>query len=275
MTVRAPFAPSSPAAPQRRGAVLPARSRWPNGNTDPPPRTKALVISLVASRQCATSCLGRTRPHRGNSHRGWCGVSRRTRGGRYCRARYYHPTLQRFVSEDPIEFGGGDVNLYGYVGNNPLRYVDPLGLEWQAVIGVSGSLGGGPFLVGGLFGGGGTNIIFTSSGQIGVQFTATASAGVGLYAGVGVQAGGGYSRCPTKPGLSVNRVGQVDLNAGWGPVNRGVSAQYDPSAAGIQIQSGVARAGVGFGIQASAGVSQVVTIGTPALFGSGRKDGCQ
>jgi RHS repeat-associated protein len=30
----------------------------------------------------------------------------------YFRARYYHPTLHRFISEDPLEFGGGDVNLY-------------------------------------------------------------------------------------------------------------------------------------------------------------------
>jgi len=47
----------------------------------------------------------------------------------YYRARYYHPTLQRFVSEDPIEFRGGDVNLYGYVGNRPTFSGDPLGLK--------------------------------------------------------------------------------------------------------------------------------------------------
>jgi RHS repeat-associated protein len=29
----------------------------------------------------------------------------------YYRARYYHPTLQRFISEGPIGFTGGDVNL--------------------------------------------------------------------------------------------------------------------------------------------------------------------
>ena len=125
------------------------------------------------------------------------------------------------------------------------------------------------------FGGGGANLIFTSSGQIGLQLTATASAGVGLYAGAGVQAGGGYSRCPTKAGVSVSRVGQADFNAGWGLANRGVSVQYDPSAAGIQVQGGVARAGVGYGIQASAGISQIVTIATPAFFGAGRKDGCE
>jgi RHS repeat-associated protein len=46
----------------------------------------------------------------------------------YYRARYYHPALQRFLSEDPIGFAGGDVNLYGYVGNGPVNFVDPEGL---------------------------------------------------------------------------------------------------------------------------------------------------
>ncbi|MCC6141994.1 MAG: hypothetical protein IT389_15420 [Nitrospira sp.] len=45
----------------------------------------------------------------------------------YYRARYYHPRLQRFISEDPIGFGGGDANLYGYVGGNPLTWRDPTG----------------------------------------------------------------------------------------------------------------------------------------------------
>jgi RHS repeat-associated protein len=46
----------------------------------------------------------------------------------YYRARYYSPRLQRFISEDPIGFGGGDVNLYAYVGNDPVNAKDPLGL---------------------------------------------------------------------------------------------------------------------------------------------------
>ena len=31
--------------------------------------------------------------------------------------------------DDPIGFAGGDVNLYGYVGNGPLGAVDPFGLQ--------------------------------------------------------------------------------------------------------------------------------------------------
>ena len=35
--------------------------------------------------------------------------------------------MQRFVSEDPIEFAGGDPNLYAYTGNNPTNFIDPSG----------------------------------------------------------------------------------------------------------------------------------------------------
>lgn len=45
----------------------------------------------------------------------------------YYRARYYDPRLQRFISEDPIGFGGGDVNLHAYVVNSPQRWTDPSG----------------------------------------------------------------------------------------------------------------------------------------------------
>lgn len=47
----------------------------------------------------------------------------------YYRARYYSPTFQRFIAEDPLELGGGDVNLYLYVANAPSMFTDPLGLK--------------------------------------------------------------------------------------------------------------------------------------------------
>lgn len=46
----------------------------------------------------------------------------------FYRARYYSPELGRFVSEDPVGFAGRDVNLYRYVGNDPLNHTDPSGL---------------------------------------------------------------------------------------------------------------------------------------------------
>jgi RHS repeat-associated protein len=51
----------------------------------------------------------------------------------YYRARWYDPQLGRFISEDPIEFEGGS-NWYAYVDNNPLRYIDPLGLDKYVLI---------------------------------------------------------------------------------------------------------------------------------------------
>lgn len=50
-------------------------------------------------------------------------------GLQYSRARYYNPAIGRFISEDPIGFGGGDVNLYAYVGNSPSQFKDPSGLN--------------------------------------------------------------------------------------------------------------------------------------------------
>ena len=45
------------------------------------------------------------------------------------RNRYYHIQLGRFVTRDPIGYGGGDANLYGYVFGNPLAFSDPSGLQ--------------------------------------------------------------------------------------------------------------------------------------------------
>ena len=45
----------------------------------------------------------------------------------YYRARYYSPTFQRFISEDPVGFGGGDANLYAYTRSSPTNFTDPSG----------------------------------------------------------------------------------------------------------------------------------------------------
>jgi RHS repeat-associated protein len=47
----------------------------------------------------------------------------------YYRARYYSPDQKRFISEDPLGFGGGDTNFFAYVGNRPISFVDPSGLN--------------------------------------------------------------------------------------------------------------------------------------------------
>jgi RHS repeat-associated protein len=45
----------------------------------------------------------------------------------FYRARYYHPVMSRFVSEDPIGFAGGDPNLYRYAASSPTNFSDPSG----------------------------------------------------------------------------------------------------------------------------------------------------
>jgi RHS repeat-associated protein len=49
------------------------------------------------------------------------------------RARWQDPEQGRFLTEDPIGYSGGG-NVYAYVGNNPLTFVDPLGLSWQTFL---------------------------------------------------------------------------------------------------------------------------------------------
>jgi RHS repeat-associated protein len=56
--------------------------------------------------------------------------------------RFYSPVLGRWMTQDPIGYAGG-LNLYEYVGNNPVSWIDPKGLTlvvqgnlseyWQAI----------------------------------------------------------------------------------------------------------------------------------------------
>jgi RHS repeat-associated protein len=110
----------------------------------------------------------------------------------YYRARYYDPMEGRFINKDPISFAGGDVNLYGYVLNNPLSLIDPIGLLGFG-IGLGGSAEGGVRAAGagatGLIGGG--------------IFSGGSDASLGGFASGGAFAGGpgwGASApsCPNK-----------------------------------------------------------------------------
>jgi len=57
----------------------------------------------------------------------------------YYRARWYDPQVGRFISEDPVGFGGQDANFYAYVKNRPMSFVDPQGTN-PLVIGAVGAI---------------------------------------------------------------------------------------------------------------------------------------
>lgn len=88
-----------------------------------------------------------------------------TVGLQYLRARWYDPGMARFIGEDTYEGELNDplsLNLYSYVHNNPLKYVDPSGESKRpannALLGLesgSGSSRGGRTVPGGSMGGGG------------------------------------------------------------------------------------------------------------------------
>jgi uncharacterized protein RhaS with RHS repeats len=108
--------------------------------------------------------------------------------------RDYDPDIGRWTAKDPILFAGGDTDLYGYVLNNPINWVDPWGLL-VTYHGVGGSAGAG-------FGTEGDSVNYVSaSGYVykgskrdggseqGVAGTIGGGRMAGIGAGIGYEAG--------------------------------------------------------------------------------------
>jgi RHS repeat-associated protein len=105
------------------------------------------------------------------------------------RSRYYNPILQWFISADPLDILGGDINLYAYVGNEPTDFTDPFGTnryhcDWE-----------GHCYKKPLHGRGGCrkpdfrNFTLSAGPGIGVQVSISISKDGNTYVGIGPQAG--------------------------------------------------------------------------------------
>ena len=118
-------------------------------------------------------------------------------GLQYNRARYYDPTLQRFISADPAGFGGGSLNLYSYVGNSPTNGTDPSGQMAQLVFGCAVGAAWGVGLVLDLAGRkadlNGYLRAAAAGCAVGTLIAGGVTAGLGLAAGAGLAASVGAS----------------------------------------------------------------------------------
>ncbi len=114
----------------------------------------------------------------------------------------------RYLSKDPILFNGRDTNLYGYVLNDPINFIDPNGLELTpaqaAAIGIGVGagvvVGGGiPFAVGGIL----TNLGFGAGAY--VSSLAIPGAILGGALGGGAVAISAYGGVPGIPSTYINQ----------------------------------------------------------------------
>jgi RHS repeat-associated protein len=166
----------------------------------------------------------------------------------YYRARYYNPMLGRFVSEDPIRFSRGTTNSYGYAGDNPVQFTDPLGL-WTLEIGISVNYTL-PFNISGtVFAG----IAVDTHGNVATYDGGGGGLGEGAGASGGVSVG--VSNADTVcglggPFLNVSGTGGIDGLAGTADYFTGAG-----NGPGGVVTGGGATIGVGGGAGASAMVT--------------------
>jgi RHS repeat-associated protein len=99
-------------------------------------------------------------------------------------ARDYDAEMGRWTAKDPIRFAGGDTNLYGYVGNNPVNWIDPWGLT-TVQVGVTVNIQAGPINFTGTVG-----LAVDGHGNLGPYVTGGGGPGAGAHVSGGITVAG-------------------------------------------------------------------------------------
>lgn len=166
--------------------------------------------------------------------------------------RAYDPTHARWLNRDPIGEVGG-INLYDYVGGNPISYYDPLGL-WTFQMGLSISYS---FTIGGIGIGGTASIGFALDGYGNI-------ASYGYYGGGGALGtpgfSGGVNTAVSNGDTVCDLAGpfqNVSLGGGWGPDATG-DAFWGEGSHGQLVEGAGLTLGVGVGASAFSGATNTV-----------------
>jgi RHS repeat-associated protein len=186
--------------------------------------------------------------------------------------RDYAQSLGRYLESDPIGLSGGP-NAYGYAGENPVKFVDPLGLNKQFFVSMGGTVAALPFGVGASISLGVStpDSLWDISGyQIFLSPALNEMLGMGFYFGWGATGGTTHSNGPL-PWLSgqVNPYAEADV-ALVESASRSIQFERNfldcrDKNTGRGSSVSLPRVGTGLGFWGGYGFTASATIATPTL----------